>query len=104
MHLPHVFFTAMNRFIVKRAAGKKPLLMQRVLRPRKRLLKPWALDFCGGTPADIEVRRSEGERPEIVLHGAYREAAEMKKVTFIHLSMSHCRQYAVAQVILEASE
>ena len=71
---------------------------------KEAFVKALGTGFCGGTPADIEVRRSEGERPEIVLHGAYREAAEMKKVTFIHLSMSHCRQYAVAQVILEASE
>ena len=44
----------------------------------------------------------DAARPEIVLHGAYREAAEAKNITGVHLSLSHSRQYAVAQVILEA--
>ena len=71
---------------------------------KEAFVKAIGTGFCGGTPADIEVRRGDGERPEIILHGAYLAAAEAKKVTNIHLSMSHSRQYAVAQVILEALE
>ncbi len=69
---------------------------------KEAFVKALGTGFCGGTPADIEVRREEGGRPEIVLHGAYREAAEAKNITGVHLSLSHSRQYAVAQVILEA--
>ncbi len=69
---------------------------------KEAFVKALGTGFCGGTPADIEVRREEGGRPEIVLYGAYREAAEAKHITNIHLSLSHSRQYAIAQVILEA--
>ena len=71
---------------------------------KEAFVKAIGTGFCGGTPADIEIRRGEGERPEIVLHGAYLAAAEAKKVSNIHLSMSHSRRYAVAQVVLEALE
>ena len=69
---------------------------------KEALVKALGTGFCGGTPADIEVRRDQGGRPEIILHGLYQEAAQEKQVAAIHLSMSHSRQYAVAQVILEA--
>jgi holo-[acyl-carrier protein] synthase len=48
---------------------------------------------------DIEVKRTDNGRPYLELSGA---AAELQGTASLHLSMSHCKQYATATVILEA--
>ena len=50
---------------------------------------------------DIEVISSSSGKPEILLHGKSKELAKNKKIKSIHLSISHSREYAVANVILE---
>jgi holo-[acyl-carrier protein] synthase len=52
---------------------------------------------------DIEVVRHPGERPTIQLHGRASEHARRLGVSGLHLSMTHGRQVAGAQVILEGS-
>lgn len=50
---------------------------------------------------DIEVLSSPSGKPEILLHGKSKELAEYNKIKSIHLSISHSKEYAVANVILE---
>jgi holo-[acyl-carrier protein] synthase len=50
---------------------------------------------------DIEVVRSAGGPPRIVLHGGAREAAEALGASNIQLSLSHDADLAIAYVILE---
>lgn len=49
----------------------------------------------------VEVVRGRGRRPAIRLHGRARELAEQWGVGAIHLSVSHSRRHAVAQVVME---
>lgn len=49
----------------------------------------------------IEVLRDEGGKPTIRLHGATLEEAERLGAGAIHLSLSHSREAAVAQVVIE---
>ncbi len=50
----------------------------------------------------IEVIRTESGRPEIRLHGSTAEKARELGAGKIHLSLSHARQAAIAQVVIES--
>lgn len=52
----------------------------------------------------IEVTRKRGGPPEITLHGNALERARKMGVTRIALSLSHSKEFAVASVVLEASD
>jgi len=53
---------------------------------------------------EIEVTRDERGRPGIRLHGRAAAFATEKGVLWIHLSIAHEREFAIAQVILEGRE
>jgi holo-[acyl-carrier protein] synthase len=50
---------------------------------------------------DIEVHREPGGRPTILFHGKAAEFAEKLGAQHVALSLSHTREQAIAQVILE---
>jgi holo-[acyl-carrier protein] synthase len=50
---------------------------------------------------DVEVRREPGGRPTIALHGQAAQFAAKLGVRHIALSITHTREQAMAQVILE---
>lgn len=50
---------------------------------------------------DMEVARRGRGRPELVLTGNARAAAGRRRVTGVHLSLSHTRGHATATVVLE---
>jgi holo-[acyl-carrier protein] synthase len=50
---------------------------------------------------DLEVKRERGQRPFFNISGMALAIMEQNGVKNVHLSMSHERAYAVAQVILE---
>jgi holo-[acyl-carrier protein] synthase len=56
----------------------------------------------GVTWRDVEVRRQPGGRPTIVFHGKASEFAAKLGAVNVALSLSHTKEYAIAQVILEA--
>jgi holo-[acyl-carrier protein] synthase len=51
---------------------------------------------------DIEVVRSRGGPPKIVLHGRASRVAERLAVTEVALSLSHSKEFAVASALIEA--
>ena len=52
----------------------------------------------------IEVTRKRGGPPEITLHGPARERATKMGIQRIALSLSHSKDFAVASVVMEASD
>lgn len=50
---------------------------------------------------DIEVVREPDGRPTILLHGKGATAATAAGVTRVHLALTHTRELAIAQVVLE---
>jgi holo-[acyl-carrier protein] synthase len=50
---------------------------------------------------DVEVRRSPGSRPMITFHGKAAEFFTMLGATRAHLSLTHTKEFAMAQVMLE---
>ncbi len=53
---------------------------------------------------DIEVVRDEIGKPKINLHGRAKEMTERMHIREILVSLSHCSDYAIAQVILVSDE
>lgn len=51
---------------------------------------------------EIEVTHLPGGRPTLIFHGRAAERAATMGVTAIHLSLSHGRNLAIAQVVLES--
>ena len=50
---------------------------------------------------DIEVGHLPGGAPSVILHGSGLALQQRRGVTRIHVSLSHGRDHAVAQVVLE---
>src|SRR5690348_10473780 len=53
---------------------------------------------------DVEVRREPGGRPTLAFHGKAAEFAETLGVKHVALSLTHTKEHAMAQVILENEE
>jgi holo-[acyl-carrier protein] synthase len=49
---------------------------------------------------DIETLNDEMGRPYLNLYGSVKELAEKKRINNISVSLSHCRDYAIAHVLL----
>ncbi|MBE6079639.1 MAG: holo-[acyl-carrier-protein] synthase [Veillonella sp.] len=52
-----------------------------------------------GTFQDIEIRRDEYGAPFIQLSGVFKDIFNQKGFTSLEVSISHCRDYAVATVV-----
>lgn len=50
---------------------------------------------------DIELLNDEKGRPYLNLYGGVKEVADKKQIGNISVSLSHCQDYAIAQVLLE---
>lgn len=57
--------------------------------------------FGGVSWTQVEVQRERGGRPTIAFHGKAAEVARKLGVKRIALSLTHTKEHAVAQVILE---
>ena len=55
----------------------------------------------GVTWRDVEVSRQPGSRPTIIFHGKAAEFAEKLGAKHVALSLTHTKEFAMAQVILE---
>jgi len=64
-------------------------------------LKALGTGLRHGKWTDIEVVRDSLGKPVLKLHGALAEVAAARGVSQLHLSLSHCKEYAVAQVVAE---
>jgi len=49
---------------------------------------------------DIELLNDENGRPYVNLYGSVKELADKKQIDDIAVSISHCQDYAIAQVLL----
>ncbi len=56
----------------------------------------WRKGLCW---TDMEVRNDTNGAPSILLCGAARDRAQSIGITNIHISISHCRQYATAYAV-----
>ncbi|MBI4312898.1 MAG: holo-ACP synthase [Chloroflexi bacterium] len=80
--------------------GRAPQLAARFA-AKEAMMKALGTGVRGVGWRDIEVVRSRGGPPAILLHGRALKVAERQGVTQSALSISHSREYAVASVVIE---
>ena len=68
---------------------------------KEAVLKAFGTGLRCGTLQDIEILPDELGCPRVRLEGYYAELAEKKGVRQVHLSLSHAREYATAQCVME---
>ncbi len=71
---------------------------------KEALLKAMGTGLAGFSWQEIEIGHDQAGAPHIAVNGKVKEFLGEKKVSRIHLSISHCKEYAVAQVILEEGD
>ncbi len=57
--------------------------------------------FRQGVLQEISISNDDLGHPQVQLSGYFKTLAEKKGVKHIHISLSHCKDSAIAQVILE---
>jgi holo-[acyl-carrier protein] synthase len=68
---------------------------------KEALLKAMGTGLAGFSWQEMEIGHNAQGAPEFCVSGKVACFLREKGVTKIHVSISHCREYAVAQVILE---
>lgn len=71
---------------------------------KEAVLKAFGTGLRGGSLLDVEILLDELGCPRVRLHGYYKELAVKSGVSRIHLSLSHAKEYATAQCVLEGLE
>ena len=68
---------------------------------KEAVVKAFGTGMRGGSWQDIEVVVDDRGAPHIKLHGYFAYSATKRKIYNIFLSLSHSKEYAIAQAILE---
>ena len=68
---------------------------------KEALLKAMGTGLAGFNWREIEILHNHQGAPVFQVHGKVAAFMETRKISGIYLSISHCKEYAVAQVILE---
>lgn len=71
---------------------------------KEAILKAMGTGLANFSWLEIEVRHDPKGAPLLELSGKVRSFLSENRVSQVHLSISHCKEYAVAQVILEAGD
>ncbi|MFC2741127.1 MAG: holo-ACP synthase [Selenomonas sp.] len=71
---------------------------------KEAVLKAFGTGLRQGTLLDVEIISDALGAPQVHLSGFFAALAEERGVRRIHLSLSHAKEYAVAQCILEGEQ
>jgi phosphopantetheine--protein transferase-like protein len=71
---------------------------------KEAVLKALGTGMSGIDWRDVEISREASGMPYVTLHGNAEAIARGMGISAFHLSISHCREYAVAQVIAEGED
>lgn len=67
---------------------------------KEAVMKALGTGLAGGKLLEIEIMPTENGKPEVFLTGAFASLAERLGATAVHLSLSHCREYATAHSVI----
>ena len=71
---------------------------------KEAVAKALGTGFRGFAPKDIEIIHNDKGKPEIILYGKAKEISESMEIKYFNVSLSHCREYAVAFVTAEGAD
>ena len=101
--LARVFMQEERAYCDERGAGRAASYAARWA-GKEAVLKAFGTGLRRGTLLDVEIVPDALGAPEVHLSGFFAALAEERGVRRIHLSLSHAREYAVAQCILEGEK
>ncbi len=96
----------MNRVYTKREQAQYHLATELAARfaAKEAVMKALGTGIKGASWLDIEVLSDRRGKPLIFLHGKARRRAKRLGLNELEVSLSHCRQYALAVVLGEINE
>jgi holo-[acyl-carrier protein] synthase len=94
-------FTLLEREYCEKKKGNKYQSYAGRFAAKEALLKALGLGLRGVNWKEIEIENNELGQPIIVTSGKLKNIASVKEVSKYFISISHTKEYAVAQVILE---
>lgn len=68
---------------------------------KEAVFKAFGTGLSAGSWQDVEILTDAAGRPTVRLRGFFGELAARQGATAVHISLSHAREYATAQVILQ---
>ena len=95
-----VYTAAERAYCEARGAGEAASFAARFA-GKEAVLKAFGTGLRGGSMQDAEILDDALGCPQVTLHGYYRSLAAKKGITRILLSLSHAREYATAQCVME---
>ena len=101
--LARVFTQEERAYCDERGAGRAASYAARWA-GKEAVLKAFGTGLRRGTLLDVEIVPDALGAPKVHLSGFFAALAEERGVRHIHLSLSHAREYAVAQCILEGEK
>lgn len=66
---------------------------------KEAILKAFGTGLRGGTLTEIEIYNDDLGCPKVRLHGYFKEWVDKNKIADICISLSHSKEYAIAQAI-----
>ena len=101
-NLSSAFLQKKNRNIVILETNGSFFLLQLDLQLKVAVVKALGTGISGGGLwTDIEILPDDDGAPHVKLYGYFAYIATKRKIYNIFISLSHCKEYAVAQAILE---
>lgn len=101
--IERVFSTEEISYCESRGAQKTASFAVRFA-AKEAVLKAFGTGLRGGALTEISILPDTLGAPQVQLTGYYAQLAEQKEVQKIHISLSHAKLYAVAQVLFEGEE
>lgn len=83
--------------------GRAPQLASRFA-AKEAVMKALGTGTRGVRWRDVEVTRQRGRAPQIELHGGALARAQRLGIEHVAVSLSHSREFAVAQVVCESAQ
>ncbi|MDY6268456.1 MAG: holo-ACP synthase [Selenomonadaceae bacterium] len=97
-----VYTAAERAYCEARGAGMAASFAARFA-GKEAVLKAFGTGLRGGSLQDVEILDDALGCPRVTLHGYYQALAAEQGVTRILLSLSHAREYATAQCVMEGA-
>ncbi|MCI6100191.1 MAG: holo-ACP synthase [Selenomonas sp.] len=95
-----VYTAAERAYCEARGAGEAASFAARFA-GKEAVLKAFGTGLRGGSMQDVEILDDALGCPQVTLHGHFRALADRSGVTRVLLSLSHAREYATAQCVME---
>lgn len=96
-------FTLLEREYCEKKKGNKYQSYAGRFAAKEALLKSLGLGLRGANWKEIEIKNDEPGQPIINISGKLKNIASLKGVSKYFISISHTKEYALAEVILESS-